>query len=221
MSKRIQKYKKRSLIISLVLLGITIFAWSNTLYIYTKAELAQYLIKDAWQQTLKDGYRHRPWSWADTWPVAQLKSSKMKGELFVLAGASGTSLAFGPGHLDGSSLPSEMGTIVIGGHRDTHFKFMQKLQYGDVLELQDKRGKWTKYQVHALEIHNTETDQLHSDLLDHELVLITCYPFDALISGGPLRFVVKAKPLANEKKANATNPPDESDAHNLLTQLVF
>src|SRR5690606_10953682 len=106
--------QKRTLLISALLLFTTVVAWGNTTYIFAKAQLAQYLIADAWEQTLRSGKNSKPWSWADTWPVARLLSEDHKQDLYVLAGASGTSLAFGPGHLDGSALPEESGSIIIG-----------------------------------------------------------------------------------------------------------
>ena len=54
----------------------------------------------------------------------------------VLAGASGRTLAFGPGHVDGTPLPGEHGNAVVSGHRDTHFAFLRDLRCGDVLEVQ-------------------------------------------------------------------------------------
>ena len=53
----------------------------------------------------------------------------------VLAGASGRTLAFGPGHMDGTAAPGASGHAVISGHRDTHFRFLQDLATGDALRV--------------------------------------------------------------------------------------
>ena len=37
------------------------------------------------------------------------------------------------------------------------------------------------------------TDVIPTDL-ENKLLLITCYPFDAIKAGGPLRYIVVAKP---------------------------
>ncbi len=41
----------------------------------------------------------KPWPWADTHPVARLIAPAQDADVLVLAGASGRTLAFGPGHL--------------------------------------------------------------------------------------------------------------------------
>ncbi len=181
------------------LLLITLISWGNSAAIYLKAQLAQVLIESAWQKTLDGGRPSKPWSWADTWPVARIRSQKPGSDLFVLAGANGGSLAFGPGHVQGTALPGAKGTSVIAGHRDTHYKFLQHLRLHDHLQLQDTSGVWHHYAVTAIQI--VDTDQSESwqlDLARDELHLITCYPFDAITPNGPLRYIVTLRNLGSE-----------------------
>ena len=67
-----------------------------------KAQLAQLLIERAWQRALAGEPAPKPWPWADTWPVARLDAPAQGVSLFVLAGSSGRTLAFGPGHEQGT-----------------------------------------------------------------------------------------------------------------------
>ena len=67
-------------------------------WIHAKAMLAQSLLETAWSETLRTGKEVKPWPWADTWPVARLTVPRLGIRRIVLAGASGSSLAFGPGH---------------------------------------------------------------------------------------------------------------------------
>lgn len=194
--------KQRAVLTSALFFTFMLCCWGNTLYIFAKARLAQYLIADAWEQTLEDGQRHTPWPWADTWPVARLQDPQNSIDLYVLAGASGTSLAFGPGHLDGSALPGEQGTVVFGGHRDTHFAFLEKLETGDHLRIQLASGEWQQYEITDTRINNSETEQLSVASEGSELLLITCYPFRAVVPGGPLRYVVKLQPVSHEYFSN-------------------
>ena len=108
---------RRYLAIIVCLLGL--WQVSAGLWIHAKAQLAQILIESAWNKTLVDQHAHKPWPWADTWPVARMHTADE--ELYILEGAQGNSLAFGPGHLQGSVLPGKKGISIIGGHRDTHF----------------------------------------------------------------------------------------------------
>ena len=95
-------------------------------YIPAKAWLAQELMQRAWVRGQSGAARPVPWPWADTWPVARLTSKARAVDLIVLAGGSGRTLAFGPGHLSASAMPGETGNTVIAGHRDTHFEFLEK-----------------------------------------------------------------------------------------------
>ena len=161
--------------------------------IQAKAWLAKHLIAAAWAETLAGAERARPWPWADTWPVARLVVPRLELERLVLAGASGRTLAFGPGHQDGSALPGAAGASVIAGHRDTHLRFLKDLRPGDRLELEDRAGTRHLYRVaQSLVVHR---DRARIDISDPtpRLVLVTCYPFDALVPGGPLRYVVVAE----------------------------
>jgi len=161
-------------------------------YIHAKAVLAQLLLETAWSETLEGQKQVKPWPWADTWPIARLTAPAYGISHIVLAGASGSSLAFGPGHLFGSAQPGEAGNIIISGHRDTHFSFLQEIKKGDYLELQSK-SKTSAYQVMDIQIiDKTKNDSIPVDS-KNKLVLITCYPFDALQAGGPLRYMITAK----------------------------
>ena len=181
----------KKLIIVIATLGLSFFAYGA--YIPAKAVLAQYLINDAWSDSIRSGEAHKPWKWADMYPVMKLSSNKHKQELIVLSGDKGNSLAFAPGHNLSSFMPNQGGTTVISAHRDTHFEFLQNVSISDVFKLTDRNNKAVSYRVSDIRIIDaTKQDiTIHSD--QDELKLITCYPFDALVARGPLRYVVTAK----------------------------
>ncbi len=167
----------------------------NAAYIHAKAVCAQLLLETAWTETLTGHKEVKPWPWADTWPVARLSAPELGISRIVLAGASGSSLAFGPGHLYGSTPPGGAGNIIISGHRDTHFSFLQKLKRGDHLQLESDNTK-KSYQITKIVIFDkTKTAVIPTDS-KNKLLLVTCYPFDAIRAGGPLRYVVIAEPVA-------------------------
>lgn len=184
----------RGLVVCLLLMAGSWYA-GNGLYIHAKAVLAQLLMQQAWQRTLDGAESVRPWGWADTWPVARLRVPALAVDQLVLAGASGRNLAFGPAHVSGTGPLGGVGNAVISGHRDTHFDWLAELQGGEEIILQLPDGAQRNYRVERRSIHN----ELETGLLDDSpfpvLQLITCYPFDAIVPGGPLRFVVTAKPL--------------------------
>jgi sortase A len=162
-------------------------------WIAAKAQVAQVLLQRAWARALEGEARPKPWPWADTWPVARLRATAHGVDLIALAGASGRTLAFGPGHVTGSALPGEPGAAIFTGHRDTHFQFTRGLQPGDRLTVELPRRRPIRYRVLSAQIADSRTARLADDHDGEYLVLVTCYPFDALASGGPLRYVVTAE----------------------------
>jgi sortase A len=162
------------------------------LWIPAKAELAQLLLERAWERSQRGERQVAPWPWADTWPLARLRSSEGDDDLFVLAGASGRNLAFGPAHVAGTARPGATGNSVLAGHRDTHFAFLEDLGVGDQLWLETPNGAVRRYRVRGTAVvHESDASPLEP-AAEPILTLITCFPFDALEPGGPLRYVVRA-----------------------------
>lgn len=185
--------------LALVLLLGGLQQLSAAALIHAKAWLAPVLIDRAWSLTLAGGGAPvKPWSWADTWPVARREVPALDVDLLVLAGDSGNALAFGPGHAWASAALGSPGLAVIGGHRDTHFAFLRDLWIGAQLQLQLADGRRRAYRVEALEIVDASRERLPAGRGEESLWLVTCYPFDALLANGPLRYVVHASPVAPE-----------------------
>lgn len=164
-------------------------------YIPAKAWLAQELMQRAWARTGSGESKVTPWPWADTWPIARLTARSGEVDLIVLAGGSGRTLAFGPGHLSASAMPGEMGNAVIAGHRDTHFQFLKDVQPGELLKLESSKGLKHLYKVVGTDIVDSRKGSLLLDTQAAVLSLVTCYPFDAREAGGPMRYVVTARML--------------------------
>jgi sortase A len=170
-------------------------------YIHSKASLAQILIQRAWTKTSKRGASAKPWPWADTRPVARLGAPDYRVDLMVLEGGSGRTLAFGPGHVTGTAMPGDHGNAVIGGHRDTHFRFLRDLKLGDLLLVETEERELVDYEVTSMKVVDEGRNDLLRDYGDDRLTLITCYPFDAITPGGPLRYVVTATATARSAAA--------------------
>jgi sortase A len=198
MSVRFKKFIVVGLLVVLPLCGVWQIGLAS--YIHAKAILAQFLLETAWSETLKSHKEVKPWPWADTWPVSRLTVPRLGINRIVLAGASGSSLAFGPGHLFGTALPGESGNVVIAGHRDTHFRFLQEMKKGDEIYLQTNNGENISYLISEIRvIHENETRYL-SQGDERILTLITCYPFNAVTAGGPMRYIVIARPEPYTRK---------------------
>ncbi len=178
-------------VIVLLLAGVT--AFSQAAWIHAKAQLAQILLDDAWQKTMQKKIETRPWSWADTWPVAKLTVPSHDINIIILDGSNGASLPFAPGHLAGTTAPGGEGISIITAHRDTHFEFLSDLDIGDRLIVTRYDGKQVPYRITALEIVDTRQPSLRLRSNTSKLVMVTCYPFNAIQAGTPLRYVVTAE----------------------------
>jgi sortase A len=174
------------------LVSVSVWQTGEAAYIQAKAWLAQRLIAAAWDRSLASGAAVKPWPWADTFPVARLEAPRQGAVLMVLAGASGRTLAFGPGHVDGTPLPGDPGNAVISGHRDTHFAFLRELRSGDLLVVHSASGRLVRYIVSGIEVVRNKDVRVLLDTGDDRLTLVTCYPFDSPMPGGSLRYVVVA-----------------------------
>lgn len=175
------------------------------LYIHAKAMLAQVLIKQAWADVQEKGGSMPPWPWADTSPVARLTVPSLDIDQIVLAGGSGRTLAFGPGHMNGTPLPGASGTSVISAHRDTHFSFLKDIKIGDSLQMAGTDRTNLTYKVTDIRVVNSEATGIETGGDGPRLALVTCYPFDTIETGGPLRYVVFAE-AAPVETATASHP---------------
>mgnify|MGYP001611114118 CR=1 FL=1 len=195
----------------LLLAGLGLWQTGTAAWIHAKAELAQVLLERAWEKNLAGDARARPWPWADTWPVARLRIPSRGVDVIVLQGDSGRSLAFAPGMAAGSTAPGQPGTTLISAHRDTHFEPLADIQPGDRIEVETSQGRWT-YRVLYTDVVDARHTGVGSNPLRDELVLVTCYPFESLVHGGPYRMVIRSeafsgRALAENRDSQTTEPP--------------
>ena len=183
---------RRGILLIIILTGVGFMLAGS--WIHIKAEVAQWLLADAWQQTKSDGQAHKPWAWADHWPVARLRVQKLKIDQIVLAGDTGNVLAFAPGHNQQSASPGDTGIVVISGHRDTHFRFLKDLSTGDEIEIETPSRK-IRYRVADDQIVDSTVTSINPKADERQLLLVTCYPFDSPVAGGPLRYLVMANEI--------------------------
>lgn len=162
-------------------------------YMTVKGIVAHRLIDRALDAHLADGGAHVPWSWADMRPIASLEAARLRVRATILSGATGSSLAFDPGHVDGTAWPNRPGHCVLAGHRDREFRFLRDLRRGDILVLRTY-GQTRTYRVDTLEVVARTEGSVLLPTGDDRLTLMTCYPFGGLLRS-PWRYVVTARAL--------------------------
>jgi sortase A len=129
----------------------------------------------------------------------------------ILEGSSGRNLAFGPVHDATSVTPGAPGNSVIEGHRDTHFKILRNAKPGDHVSIEALDGRKTRFVVTDVRVVDSRHARIALDADAARLTLVTCYPFDAVNPGGPLRWLVTADALSSKPVASnalAVGPAD-------------
>jgi sortase A len=187
----------------LALAGLILFGQGA--YIHAKAMLAQVLLERAFSETVTTGHEVKPWSWADTWPIARIEVKRLNASAIVLAGSSGQALAFGPGHVDLTPDAGERGVAVYSAHRDTHFRFLKDVAIGDDIAVTRRDGKAFRYRVTAASVVRFDASGIDPLADGYGLVLSTCWPLDAIMPG-PLRYVVHATMLEDGTLQASSRP---------------
>lgn len=181
------------------LIGAAAFAMiGKAAFIHAKAMIAQILLERAFAESTASGQPVKPWSWADTWPVAKVEIPRLGIGAIVLAGGSGHALAFGPGHLEGTPPPGEPGTAVIAAHRDTHFAGLGGVRLGDEIEVTRSDGAVVWFRVIATEVVPWDASGIDPHADGRYLILATCWPLDAT-TPGPLRYLIKAQMIGSQR----------------------
>lgn len=189
-----------------LLAAIGVWELGHGAWIHAKARLAQVLLHRAWERTLRGEAAVKPWPWADTWPVARLRVPAHGVDFIVLSGVSGRTLAFGPGHAPDSALPGAPGTEIVTAHRDTHFRFLERVRKGDEILVEAPGRPIVRFRVQELDIVDSRSAVIRAEPAATVLILMTCYPFDALTPGGPLRYVVTARAVDEQGASTVTRP---------------
>jgi len=173
------------------------------IYEYSESRLAQSEAAQAWDSSSTEEpvpaappqrAKHRAASYFDPYhlgdTVAKLTFPRLGSTLFVVEGTDQKELKKGPGHMPGTALPGVEGNCVIAGHRDTHFRILQGIRKGDVIELQTKYGQF-RYHVRSTTIVKPENVESLYPTEEGVLHLVTCYPFQ-FVGHAPERMVVEA-----------------------------
>ncbi|MGY3449563.1 class GN sortase [Bradyrhizobium sp. USDA 4353] len=179
------------LVIALAVALVGLILFGHGALIHAKAVVAQLLLDRAFSQTIATGQPVKPWSWADTVPVARIEVKRLGVSTIALAGSSGQALAFGAGHVEGTAEPGEPGIAVYSAHRDTHFRFLKDLRIGDEIDIVRRDGRSFRYRADATRVVRFDESGIDPQADDAQLVLSTCWPFDALTQG-PERYLLHA-----------------------------
>jgi sortase A len=126
--------------------------------------------------------------------LAILEIPRIRMSVVVLEGSDDNVLKKGPGHIEETAYPGELGNVAIAGHRDRHFRPLRSSRPNDEVILRTKTTTM-RYFIDSIRImHPTEMEVL-DPTSGPALTLITCFPFD-FVGNAPMRFVIRATPRA-------------------------
>jgi sortase A len=124
--------------------------------------------------------------------LAMLNIPRLGVSLVVLEGADDGTLKKGPGHIEETAYPGELGNVAIAGHRDTHFRPLRNIRLNDEITLNTKTSTF-RYFIDSIRIiHPTEMEIL-DPTPGPALTLVTCFPFE-FIGNAPMRYIIRATP---------------------------
>lgn len=145
------------------------------------------IYKDIYTENLLSGYDSFVLSSDIVYPTGNTRYGKIiitnNDQIFDIPlyfGDTNAILRRGAGHYMGSHFPGEGSTILVSAHNNTFFNCLKYLKLGDVVEVRTSYGIY-KYEVTELRVLD-KNDPTAFDLSSESenLVLYTCYPFNAL-----------------------------------------
>jgi len=111
----------------------------------------------------------------------------------------------GVGQYCGSMLPGFGSTTLIGGHVNTYFKGLEKVEVGNIIDVNTTYGAY-KYTVTDLKIVDYQDKSAYDLSANHDnLILYTCYPFGTLGFTSQRYFVCAELTSGSKVKYTADN----------------
>ena len=161
-------------------------------WIHAKALLAQVLLERAFAQTLATGQAVKPWSWADTWPVARVSVPRLGAERDRARRSERA----------GARLRSRPGRAHAAGRRARHRGLFRAPRHslriswatwslGDEISVTRRDGRDVRFRVTGTAVVRWDASGIDPSSDGRRLALVTCWPLDATWPGS-LRYVVYA-----------------------------
>jgi sortase A len=186
-------FRSRLPVLGMILAGLGLALIAQAALIPAKAAVAQVLLDRAFEQTLDDGEPHKPWRWADTWPVARIEVPRLGKRAIILNGVSGEAMAFGPGHVGGTPEAGAPGMAVYAAHRDTHFAFLADVRSGDEIRVTGADGVTHSFTAEDGYVARWDASGIPAGAFGPpRIALTTCWPFDSIVRGDE-RYVLIAE----------------------------
>jgi sortase A len=127
--------------------------------------------------------------------LAKLQIPRLNMSVVVLEGSDDGILKKGPGHIEETAFPGQLGNVGVAGHRDTHFRPLRNIRINDEVIVSTKAST-IRYFIDSTQIIHPTDMGILDPTPGPTLTLVTCYPFE-FIGSAPMRFVIRATPRGN------------------------
>jgi sortase A len=122
--------------------------------------------------------------------LGRLTAERIGLDVMIAEGVDYKTLRRAAGRIPGTARLDSGGNVGIAAHRDTFFRPLQKIQEGDVLEIETYKSRY-RYRVEWTAVVDPSNIQFLKPSSVSELTLVTCFPFH-YVGPAPRRFIVRA-----------------------------
>jgi sortase A len=123
--------------------------------------------------------------------IGEIQVPRLGLNAIVVQGDSPANLRRAIGHISKSALPGEWGNIALAGHRDTFFRPLRDIRFGDKITFTTAQHSF-EYLVESIAIVEPNNIQILEPSTGHDLTFVTCFPFD-FVGPAPKRLIVRAR----------------------------
>lgn len=190
----------------LMILGVAVLSYVGSEYWAMHRE--QQALQQRWEEQQRTPPERNASSSTSDDGLTRVSISKINLDLIVIEGTNHRALRLGPGHLQNTPAPGELGNSVISAHRDTFFRHIYELTTGDEIQVR-RQGRTYTFQVTGKRIVSPDDLSVIKNTSDARLTLITCYPI-YYIGPAPKRLIVFAK-LVNQTPDQQAEAPSSID----------
>jgi sortase A len=176
--------------------------------------LLGYAVSEYWAMDREQRVLHRQWEQQQPISARTSNASRDDGltrvtipkinlDLIVVEGTNYRALRLGPGHLQNTPAPGDLGNSVISAHRDTFFRRIYELMPGDEIQVR-RQGRAFTFLVSGKKIVGPSDVAVVKNTADTRLTLITCYPI-YYVGPAPKRLVVFSKLVRDQQAATSAS----------------
>ena len=129
--------------------------------------------------------------------VGRIEIPRLNVRAIVREGDDAAILRHAVGHIPSSAFPGELGNVALAAHRDTFFRALRNIRKNDRILVSTLNGDY-EYVVQSTKIVAPTDVGVLKASAEHELTLVTCYPF-YYVGSAPQRFIVHATQVASTR----------------------